>query len=71
MRLNKLRNKTPKQLMMTLEHWKWNKESAINILVCYEIEKEEVLKEMTYLDICSKYHDDLIECVIEEYRGAY
>ena len=60
--------KTPKQLMTTLKHWKWKKENIICVLDFAEVEKEEVLNKMTYLEICTKYRIDLIECVEEEYE---
>lgn len=67
---HKLFIKTPKQLHRHLtEKAHWTKQSIIDLLVFAEVEKEEILKKMTYLQLCEKYHDDIVELVWEEYRN--
>ena len=65
-----LEAKSPKQLLNTLRHWHWTKQSIITLLVCCEVESEEVLNKMTYLEILTKYQQEVTEAVEEECSNA-
>ena len=88
---SKLLDKTPKQLLTSLKHWKWKKKDIINLLESYEVinhvqffgswgawywqddskifEPGEFEK-FTFLDLCVRYHDEIVECICEEYTNS-
>lgn len=69
MTLSKLKSKTPKQLVKTLYSWRYDKAYIIDILVGADVDKKEVLEKMTFEEICAKYKEDVIDCLVDEWSS--
>lgn len=66
-----LKNKTPKQMMTRLRNkLHFRKDDVIGLLDDRGVAKMEELESMSWLEICTKYHDEIAEVVAEELLNA-
>ncbi len=66
--LQGLKEKSNKALYGHLLKQKWDKETIIMLLEDSGIEIDD---ELNLKQLVKKYHDDICECVFEEYQNAY
>lgn len=66
-----LKSKTPKQMMIRLRSkLHFRKDDIVGLLDDCSVATTEELKSMSWLEICTKYHDEIAEVVAEELSNA-
>ena len=77
MKKEQLQRKTPEQLLTHLRNNRWTKEIIVDFIIenCLEDADNPAsayvdLMLGTYLQICEKYHDDIVDYIWEAYCDA-